>query len=690
MRWTVLTLVLLAAACGDDGSPADPGADAGLDTGLDVPAEPDGSDASHPDDVPDGSPADLGRDTVDQDREDADVLEDARDLDAAPMVRPEGCNPVAWRQDCMLPYPSDFFLVDDGSLPSGKRVELTEIARPRTSVGDTFDLLRAHPVDGFSRHQPILALFESGVSQSSLTFHTDPPAVSPSSTTVLLNARDGTPVPHWAELDQFTQDPARQVVVLRPYVRLEARTRYIVAFQNLEDASGRAVRSPDSYRELAQTQRYQTQVLAPLEEFGVDLDAIEIAWDFTTGSDAHVQADLLAMRADAIEFFSEPVRLSDITVTEIGSELVALRVEGTLEVPLYLESTEPNAAMHRGPDGQVARNGTAEVPFTVQFPQSALPRGAGFTPVRMLQWGHGFFGLREEINYGFNQRYAQEGPYAMAAVDWWGMSEPDVTAIVSIGTNLDRAFGFVDRLQQAMINQMALTRALQTTLAQMPSMRRFDAPLYDPDAVSFYGISQGHIFGVAAVALNPWLDRAVLGVGGGPYSLMMSRSSNFSQLLTLIDLLLADPVMTQKLIALSQHSWDRVDATTWAPALLRAPLPGSPQRHLLTHMGVGDHSVPNLASELLAREIGAPLLGPSAHVPFGFTPVEGPLPSAFVTVDFGVENLPGVLARLPTLDERNEVHDSLRDLGAIKAQVDAFLRPDGMVNNFCAGACDPE
>ena len=241
-----------------------------------------------------------------------------------------------------------------------------------------------------------------------------------------------------------------------------------------------------------------------------------------------------------------------------------------------------------------------------------------------------------------------------------------------------------------MINQLVLTRALATSLAQLDALQRFGRPLYDTGAVSFYGISQGHIFGVAAVALNPWIERAVLGVGGGPYSLMMSRSSNFAQLLTLVDLLLQDPVMTQKLICLSQHTWDRVDALTWSDALLRDPLPGSPRRHLLAHMGVGDHSVPNLSSELLARAIGAPLLAPAAHTPYGLTAVGGPLDSAFVTVDFGVENLPGVEARLPEPGEQNEVHGALRDLGAIKSQVDAFLRPGGQITNFCDGPCDPE
>lgn len=678
----IATLAVALVACGGGGDATTPAADVAPEVSED--ATP---DLPEPEDAEPDTRRDFDAGDHDRDGSSEDVPAD----DVAPDPPDPSCNPVAPHVDCLLPYPSDHFLVDDPSTPSGKRVELPEAARLKTGFGTSFDLMNLHPVDGFSAHQPILALFPGAISHMSLTPQTGPPAIGPTATSVLLRADTGEAVPHWTELDGFEAAPSRRVVIVRSYVRLEPETRYIVAFQNLKGADGRDVSPPDSYLELAQSERYQREILPALREFGVNPADVEMAWDFTTGSDAYLKADMLAMQADAIARMEQtPPRVSDVTVVQPDSEHIALRVEGVLDVPLYLESAETGALLHRGPDGAVAYNGQVAVPFLLQVPRSAIPDAEAFAPARTLQWGHGFFGAREEVNHGFNQRYAQEGRYVMAAVDWWGMSEPDINAIVAVGEDLDRAFAFVDRLHQAMINQLALTRALQTTIAELDAVRRFDQPLYDPEFIHFFGISQGHIFGVAAVALSPWIDRAVLGVGGGPYSLMMSRSANFAQLLGLINLILEDPVMTQKLISLSQHTWDRVDPVTWASHLVREPLPGTPHRPVLTRMGVGDHAVPNLAGELLAREVGVPLLAPAARVPYGFAPEEGPLDSAFVTVDFGVDPLPGLDARLPTQDERNEVHGALRDLEPLKAQVDAFLRPDGAVQNFCEGPCDPE
>ena len=69
---------------------------------------------------------------------------------------------------------------------------------------------------------------------------------------------------------------------------------------------------------------------------------------------------------------------------------------------------------------------------------------------------------------------------------------------------------------------------------------------------------------------------------------------------------------------------------------------------------------------------------------------EGPLSvSAVVEFDFGLpEPLPGTYAEPPA--ETNEVHEGLRRLDAAQEQIDQFLRPDGIIENFCDGACDPE
>ena len=120
------------------------------------------------------------------------------------------------------------------------------------------------------------------------------------------------------------------------------------------------------------------------------------------------------------------------------------------------------------------------------------------------------------------------------------------------------------------------------------------------------------------LAVNPLLDRAALGVGGGPYSLMMSRSASYSQLYGVLQGQLQNPLTLMKLMALSQGTWDRVDPMTYAPHLLQDMYPKSPaNRHVLMQIGIGDHSVNNLSSHLVARATGISLLDPAPRPIWG-------------------------------------------------------------------------
>ncbi len=481
-------------------------------------------------------------------------------MDPPPLSIPQGCNPLASEHDCLLPYPSDFFLVGDASMPSGKRLQLTDAAKPRTRRDEPFDFTTTHPVDGFSHHQPILAYFPQGVRTEDVLFHTGYPerSLRPDSKVVLLEADTGQPVPVWAELDMSTEEPTDQAFIIRPFVRLQNSKRYIVALQDLTalDGSG-PVKAPEGFARLRDqragtdpvlaplSQRYEQEVFPALTRFGIERGKLQLAWDFTTSSEAVNTRDLLDLRADLIpKLEAKPPAVTITKVTEqtkAENENIWLRIEGTLRVPLYLTSADVGASLHRDPSGKVTQNGEAEVPFTLQVPQSANPTLATFEPARILQYGHGFFGLREEINYGFMRGFSNEQRTVTAAVDWWGMSEPDLLGLISGGLSKPgAAFDFVDRLHQAMANMIALTYALKGPLTQAPELKRFGKLLYDPAKLSYYGISQGSIFGVTMLSISPNLDRAALSVGGGPYSLMMSRSASYAQLYGLLSAQLKD------------------------------------------------------------------------------------------------------------------------------------------------------
>jgi hypothetical protein len=275
------------------------------------------------------------------------------------------------------------------------------------------------------------------------------------------------------------------------------------------------------------------------------------------------------------------------------------------------------------------------------------------------------------------------------AADWWGMSESDRGVLLDkLVTDPEKTLLFTDRLHQGMANFLALAYHAQNSMLALPELSIGGEPAYDASAIYFYGISMGHILGGTYVALSPSIERAVLGVGGANFSLMMFRASPFSAFLALISLGNDDPLDQQKFSALVQPAFDRVDPLTYAPYVLTTPLPGAPaERRVLLHAGIADASVPNLATFFHARILGVPLLeGTSSVRPLGLGTTPAPADSAFTIFDFGLE--PHVSATPPI--EGNDVHDTVRRLAASKAQVSAFLRPDGAIEQTCSGICDPE
>ena len=621
---------------------------------------------------------------------------------------PEGCNPVAYESDCLLPYPSDVFLVTDMDMPNGVRVELTPAATPKTMADQPYDVFQSHPADGFSAHMPIMALFPEGVDTSNLVFHTDggDATLDASSVTILLNAESGELVPHWVELDAMASDVSRQALIVRPFVRLDDSTRYIVAFQGLMSADGSPIAAPHGFAHIlageteenaaldAVATRYEEQVFPALEQAGVARDGLQLAWDFTTASEERNTRDMLAIRSHLMGLLDNSGPAIDINAVKIDpNEDIHLRIEGKFEVPLSLEADEPMARLHRDGAGKVVPNGTHWVDFTLQVPNSAYPEAEGFTPARIIQFGHGFFGLREEINWSAMRAFSSERGFIMVSTNWVGMAEPDQPAVVDyIANHPSDSFLFTDRLHQAFANQMALSYAIKFSLPKAPELQAFDQLLYDTEQLYWYGISQGSIFGLTFLALSPTIEKAVLSVGGAPYTLMMTRSGTFADLFNVIKFTIGnDPLTIQKFITLSQHTLDRVDPISYLRHILLDPYEGSPSRKILFQYGIGDHSVNNLASHVALRATGFEMLEPTAEQPYLVPSTAGPVDgSAAVVVDYNLDVLPGVYAELPPDEEQNDVHEQVRRNPKIKEQIDVFLTPGGKIENFCDGPCDPE
>jgi hypothetical protein len=213
------------------------------------------------------------------------------------------------------------------------------------------------------------------------------------------------------------------------------------------------------------------------------------------------------------------------------------------------------------------------------------------------------------------------------------------------------------------------------------------AALGDPTQLVYWGISLGGIMGNALMGYEPDITRAVLGVPGGEWSLMIQRSSQWPQFKLLLGGSYPDYLDVQLLLALAQMRFDFADPITTAPRTILDPLPGSPKKQILIHLAVADSQVPNLSTDIVARTEGIPLLGPSSRQAWGLPETMAPQPSGLVCWDIHAMPIPGDTNTTPTVD--NGAHGGIHSLPKLQAQLDHFLR-QGEIIWTCDGPCDPQ
>jgi hypothetical protein len=104
-------------------------------------------------------------------------------------------------------------------------------------------------------------------------------------------------------------------------------------------------------------------------------------------------------------------------------------------------------------------------------------------------------------------------------------------------------------------------------------------------------------------------------------------------------------------------------------------------------MARSDAEVANLGTQIMVRSMGIPQLTPVNETYYGIPELAVPFDgSAFIESNFGLPDPP--ITNTPPAE--NDVHGQMRALAPIQAQIDRFLRPDGQVEQFCTGPCDPD
>lgn len=604
------------------------------------------------------------------------------------------CDPID-PDFCGYPFPSDVYTVADKTSATGRRLSLSSELLPTTNTGTKASPDVFNRRDGFTVHGSITAHLP-GATTTGLP---DPLHIADSlettSPTVLLDVETGELVPHFSELDTHGAAGDPPALLVQPARPLAYGHRHIVAIRNVVDAGGVAIAPSPVFEALRDGLEHEdpsvearrglyADIFEHLDGVGVGSDDLQLAWDFTVASREDTNGSMLHMRDVGMAALPKDGPAFTITsVDEDYSAEIFRRVQGELEVPLFLDDAGPGGKLVLDDDGQPQQQGTAMYPFTIMVPYAAQTN-----PTPGVLFGHGLFGSQVQVEAGDFQAFANSQGITLAAMDWIGMSSEDPALVaVLIGNGTLHEFATVpDRLQQSLLNFMVLGRALQTSLVADDAFRFEKAAMLDEENTYYYGGSQGGIMGASFMAISTEIERGVLAVPGQPYNLLLERSVDFDPFENVIKSSYPTQYDQRMVLALAQLLWDRAEPSGYSRHIQDDLLPGTPAHRVLIIDSIGDHQVSTLGAHVMARAIGAGNMGPLNREVWGLEEVESPFEgSAIVEHDFGLP--PEPIENQP-MREGDDPHGSLAGVPSAVQLVGEFLLT-GTVTNYCDGVCDP-
>jgi hypothetical protein len=647
----------------------------------------------------------------------------------------------------MLPFPNDYFTVADSSTATGRRVHFLTADMPRNKAGKPIDPAPYNLNDGFSPGSPIVTRVpgldtpQAFVKTGAVPIRNVARSYAPDQPIVVINADTLKRQLIWSELDSNASSPATTDLLIHPAINFREGGHYIVALRNLKDAEGKAIPAQPAFRKYRDRIKtndptfearrpHMERIFSRLQKAGIKRKDLYLAWDFTVASERNLSERALFMRNDGFARLGDR-NLADLTVqgsaptftvTSVQNfqpcdpsgcqsgqdDKIARQVEGRFLVPCYLDASgcPPGSQFAFAPGSTAPQRipgNTDAANFVCIIPRSAVD--GGVNPARPSLYGHGLFGTAGEVDAGNVKSMANEHDFVFCATDWIGMAEEDLpNAIGAIG-DLSRFPSIPDRMQQAYLNFMYLGRLLihPNGFRSNPAFRFGGKSVIRGTRLFYDGNSQGGIEGGALTALAPDFNRAVLGVPGMNYSLLVQRSVDFDPFAALLYPNYPNEIERQQLLSMLQMLWDRGDADGYAQHMTSDPYPNTPPHSVLLEMAFGDHQVTNWATEVEARTIGAsirvPALDPGRSpevTPYYGIPTIKSFPfngSALVVWDTGpIRTINGETegtAPPPTRNVPNRAgvdpHGAPRSEPSNRTQKSAFLRVGGNVVDVCDG-----
>jgi hypothetical protein len=618
---------------------------------------------------------------------------------------PAACNPLGG-QGCLLPWPSMTYTKVDPTTATGYRLDLPPDGMPvnMAQIGVDPAPLNAR-WDGFSPTGPIIAMFPSGVSAQGLpSFKTPDDSLAATSPIVLLDLDRGERAPFFAEVDQNPRAVADRALIIRPLMRLHEQTHYAVAIRTaVKAADGSALASPPGFVALRDGAAFTHPRFAPLQARAADLFAklatagvakadLVLAWDFVTASDEALRADLTAMRAQALPAIgARGANLTFTTVEKPNTAQSYKRYTGTFQSPSFLtDGAYEGQVIQRDAAGVPAMHGLRDATFAAIIPRCVetqpLPRPT-------IIFGHGLFGSSAGyLDDSFVQSLAEDHCLIILAGDFIGLTMADLGTAANSVTDLNRGGTVTEKLGQSIVDFMALASIARGPMAAAPQFQRNGMPVIDPDNVFYVGGSLGGIMGNVIMAYDPNLTRGVLAVPGGAWSLLIERSNAWGLLKSVVQGSYPDPQVYPLNVALFGMAFEPYDPITTAAHVIKDPLFGNPVKKILMWYSIGDCLVSNITTELVAREMGIGMIGPSVKAPWGLTPTSGEHDNGIVVFDDHPTPLPPETNEPPEKD--NGTHSGINRKAAALRMVESFLLPppqqavDGCVTASAPAPCD--
>jgi hypothetical protein len=687
LRPALITLLALALAapfgCSSSSSlPVVASKDAGVDAHL--------ADARHDSRTSDAKTHDAKPKGVDA----SDAAPEVP-MPGAPPLLTLDCDPMVPTQ-CGFPFPSNVWTTPDTTMPTGMHVYFGKTTLPNSTMNIRVGSAAFATRDGFAQGSTILTLLPGATVTGLPTQDTLSTSITTSSPTLIMEADTGAFVPHFSELDVRTTDAAQQSFMIQPSIRLKDATRYIVAIRHVVDGTGTALTAnpvfaalrddtPSTDISVPPRRALYADIMSRLKSHGIDTSDLQLAWDFTTASQANTTGWLTSMRDQALATVGAagPSYTID-SVTMNPDPYIYERLSGTMTVPFYLTTTSVPASINFGANGLPAQNGTATFPFLVHIPNSLVMSGKT-GPI--LINAHGLLGVESEGEDSYLAEICNREGYVGVAVQLAGMDSDDDAAVATILDGDPSQFEQLIEMQhQGLVNELLAVRMMMGGLATDPQTAPNGNPTIDPTQRFYRGDSQGGIFGATFMAISTDITRGLLGEPGAPYSMLLDRSDDFGTFFEILNLNYENEVDIQFAIDLIDLLWFRTEPGGYASYITSNMLESTPSHQILIDAALGDHQVTPLGAEFIARTVGAQSLMAVNREVYGVPDApSGFSGSGIVEWSFG-------LPPAPLTDEPatagSDPHEELRYVPAAQDMADQFFRT-GVVNQTCpdGGPC---